>query len=388
MDRATGRVRLLTGALIAVVSAILLAPFSGLAAGFVGPASGGRWSAVAVALVLSAAVGLSPWRPAIALGLAWLAAIGQMVAGLSVIPADIAILVVLFAAGASAVRAVRIAGLVSALAGAVVAAGYLGLDLLLSHPESAFPTFVLMLVAAVVTLVLAWTFGFLTATLRRARSDRAEAAALAREAVAEQERGRIARDMHDVVAHSLAVIVAQADGARYLAGTPADRSGETLATVSAVAREALGDVRVLLERLRHRQGELPQPGVADLGALVEQVREAGLEVELRAEAPPEHLPAGIQLAVYRIVQESLTNAIRHGDRARPASVAIAWGEGGARIEVRSALREGAAPGEPGHGLLGIQERARLAGGEARAGAVGGEFLVTARLPFDRSEGGE
>ncbi len=384
-DRSTRRIQALVGVLVGAVCLVLTGVPS-IAIAIV--RADGALAALAVSVGMSVALGLSPWFRAVALAVAWLAAIVQMAAGLPVLPADVAVLGVLFAVGGSPVRPTRIAGLVSALVGAVVATGYLALPGLLAEPARALPVSLLLLVASTVTLLLAWTFGLLTATLRRARAARAQAAVAAEEAIAEQERGRIARDMHDVVAHSLAVIVAQADGARYLAGTERDRSAETLATVSAIAREALGDVRALLERLRYRQGELPQPGIDRLAVLVAQLREAGLDVELRAGAAPARVPAGTQLALYRIVQESLTNALRHGDRGRPALVAIEWRPALVRAEIRSALRAGATVGEPGHGLVGLRERARLAGGLAVAEPRGDEFVVVAELPLEPQPGGE
>ena len=136
---------------------------------------------------------------------------------------------------------------------------------------------------------------------------------------------RIARDMHDVVAHSLAVVIAQADGARY---APRRRripavATEALGTISTTARAALADVRLLLTQLRHSQGDGPQPTLADLEALYAQVRAAGVDLRVDVDpAPPGEPPAAVQLAVYRILQEALTNALRHGDGG-PVAVRLA-----------------------------------------------------------------
>ena len=230
--------------------------------------------AVLVALVLGAATACTTWFPALALGIAWAGALLQMAYRLPVLPSDVAILGVLFAAAAAPSRRLRWLGLGSAVLGGLVATSYLVLPAWASRPGGALAPFIVVLFAATGTLVLAWTFGLLLALLRRGRVARAEAVAAQREAIEEQERGRIARDMHDVVAHSLAVIVAQADGARYLAANEPVRATDALETISGIARGALGDVRVLLARLRHHQGDLPQPGAAELVPLVRQVREA------------------------------------------------------------------------------------------------------------------
>jgi len=336
--------------------------------------------AIAVTVVLAAASGLSLNWPRFALGIAWAGAILQMAAGLPVLPADLAILPVLFATGAHADRRLRLAGIVSAILGAVLAGAYLSLPLGVAGLQPSIGVGLLFGFATLVTLVLSWTFGALVALIRRSRGERAAAEAERLEAIAEQERGRIARDMHDVVAHSLAVIVAQADGARYLAADDPARAGEALGTISGIAREALGDVRALLARLRHRQGDFPQPGLADVEALLEQFRGAGLPLEAELGPRPDGVASGVQLAVYRILQESLTNALRHGDRSRPVRARLGWDGDRVRLEVRSALGTSGI-GEPGHGVTGMRERARLVDGALTAGPEAGDFVVAASLPL-------
>ena len=163
-------------------------------------------------------------------------------------------------------------------------------------------------------------------TAVRARANRAAQKRAEAEAAAEQERVRIARDMHDVVAHSLAVVIAQADGARYAAASadPA-AAAEALGTISTTARAALADVRLLLTQLRHSQSAGPAAAAfADLEELYAQVRSAGVELRVDVDPAPAAEPsAAVQLAVYRILQEALTNAIRHGDGG-PVSVRLAW----------------------------------------------------------------
>ncbi|WP_316313707.1 sensor histidine kinase, partial [Clavibacter michiganensis] len=131
--------------------------------------------------------------------------------------------------------------------------------------------------------------------------------------VVEQERNRIARDMHDVVAHSLAVVIAQADGARYARLVDPEAADEALRTISTTARQALGDVRILLAQLRHSEDDAPQPELKELSDLIDQMRSTGLTIEFVETGQPGEFGTGQQLAVYRIVQEALTNVLRHGD---------------------------------------------------------------------------
>jgi signal transduction histidine kinase len=217
-----------------------------------------------------------------------------------------------------------------------------------------------------------------TARENRLAQQRAET-----EALVEQERVRIARDMHDVVAHSLAVVIAQADGARYAAAADPAVAADALTTISATARSALADVRLLLGQLRHSQDSGPQPGLADLEALYAQVRGSGVDLRVTVDpAPASEPPAGVQLAVFRILQEALTNALRHG--AGPVEVRMSWWADRVDIEVRNALVTAVsvpAGAGLGHGILGMRERAQLAGGTLTAGAEGASFHVRASMPI-------
>jgi signal transduction histidine kinase len=248
-------------------------------------------------------------------------------------------------------------------------------------------------------LGLSWVLGLLVRTWRTAReARRARAVAeldrnrAVEDVVVEQERTRIARDMHDVVAHSLAVVIAQADGARYARSQDPEAVDEALRTIASTARSALADVRVLLAELRQAQPEGPQPSLADLEQTVDQVRAAGLPVTLERTGRIEGLGSAQQLAAYRIVQEALTNALRHGDTAHPASVLLAGvsgpdGSHGLSITVRNRMRTtpqetgstGAVP-RIGHGLPGMRERASLAGGTLSAQPEDGSFVVAAFIP--------
>jgi signal transduction histidine kinase len=187
--------------------------------------------------------------------------------------------------------------------------------------------------------------------------------------------------MHDVVAHSLAVVVAQADGARYAAASDPAVATAALATIGSTARSALADVRLLLGQLRHRQGDGPQPTLADLEELYAQVRAAGVRLRVDVDpAPPGEPPAAVQLAVYRILQEALTNALRHGAPGGPVDVRLAWLADRVDVGVRNPLPPGPRTPKAGHGLIGMRERAQLAGGRLDAADEDGAFAVTAVIP--------
>jgi len=340
--------------------------------------------------------------PALALTVAWITALSQMAAGQPVLTSDIAILAVLYATAAYAERFVRWAGLVSVGVGAVLAAGYITLlsqtDRGVTIAEAVTQgdigglvwSLVATFVAVLAVLGLSWTLGLLMRTWQTARAGRLsqnraveEQRAAQRSVVVEQERNRIARDMHDVVAHSLAVVIAQADGARYARAQNPEAVDAALTTISTTAREALGDVRILLTRLRQDDAAGPQPVLADLDRLVDQMRSTGLDIDWTTTGSPTTLGSGAQLAVYRIVQEALTNALRHGDAGRTVYLSLAWTDGWVAVTIDNAIRIIPVAGqadEIGHGLPGMRERALLAGGSLSAESAGGRFIVAARLP--------
>lgn len=330
---------------------------------------------VVVSLFMAGALAVRRASPALALGTAWAGAIVQMVVGLNPMPSNIAIFAVLYVTAAYGSRLLFWLGFSSALLGAVVITLYLFLGTTFVSAGAGLATLSVAaatLVAATFALLLAWTVGALVRTSVRARDTRVAQERAEAEAVAEQERVRIARDMHDVVAHSLAVVIAQADGARYAAASdPSARAdavvADALDTISTTARAALADVRLLLTQLRHSQADGPQPTLADLEGLYAQVRAAGVALDVDIDpAPHEDVPAAVQLAVYRILQEALTNAMRHGDRGL-VSVAIAWRADRVELEVRNGVPAGTAPQRSGHGLIGMRERASLVGGTLEAG---------------------
>jgi signal transduction histidine kinase len=201
-----------------------------------------------------------------------------------------------------------------------------------------------------------------------------------------EEQARIARELHDIVAHSVSIMVVQAGAARRLvAGSPA-RAAEALQTVEESGRAALTELRQLLGVLSEQSQEAalaPQPGLAQLGVLVERLRQTGFPVELRREGTPQALQPGIELAAYRVIQEALTNALRHAG-GPPTRVVVRYGEGRLDLEVRNA-RGSAAPAAEGagRGIVGMRQRVAVYGGELEAGPLpDGGFAVRARLPLN------
>lgn len=209
-----------------------------------------------------------------------------------------------------------------------------------------------------------------------------ERESLAREAVAE-ERVRIARELHDVVTHAVSVIVVQAGAAEQVLAAGADDPREALRSIQTTGRQALRELRRLLGVLRTEDVAPtlgPQPGLGALGELAESVRQAGTPVAVHVEglAP---LPAGLDLAAFRIVQEALTNVLKHAP-GREASVGIAYRGDVLELEVANIVAHADGDAAPGHGLIGMRERALLYGGELAVGRDAGRFVVRARLPLD------
>ncbi|MEH1015126.1 sensor histidine kinase [Micromonospora sp. CPCC 206060] len=221
----------------------------------------------------------------------------------------------------------------------------------------------------------------------RARVAEENQRALAEQAVAD-ERRRIARELHDVVAHHLSVMGVLATGARRVLRRDPDAAEEALGTIEQTSRTTLREMRRLLDVLRtdaEPAAELtPQPGLAGIEALVEQVREAGLPVVFRVDGTPGPLDPGVALTIYRIVQEALTNALKHAGPAT-AEVRLGFGVYSLVVEVSDTGRGPLpAPDRVGHGLVGMRERVALYGGSLRAGPrTGGGFRIHVKLPMDQ-----
>jgi signal transduction histidine kinase len=212
--------------------------------------------------------------------------------------------------------------------------------------------------------------------LVRERDERARAAVL-------EERTRVARELHDVVAHAISVIVLQARGARRSLATEPETARGALDAIEQTASQALAEMRRLLEMLRaddDQVGLAPQPSLAHVDTLAGQVAEAGLPVEVAVEGEPRELAPGVDLAAFRIVQEALTNALKHAGPAR-ARVLVRYGADDVELEIADDGAGSANGDAGGHGLAGMRERVSLYGGRLEAGpGTGGGFLVRARLP--------
>jgi signal transduction histidine kinase len=320
--------------------------------------------------------------------------------------ADVAILILLYTVAAERPRRVSLPGLVAcvALSAAAVARYNPGGN------QSRRPgEFVLVGGVFVLASVGAWVLGDWVAS-RRARSaaleERAVRAERERDAQAEiaaaAERVRIARELHDVIAHSLSVMVAQADGGVYAFDAMPERSREALAEIGRTGRQALSEMSSLLGVLRagpEAPSLAPAPAAADVAQLVTQAREAGMRVSHTVEGQARPLPGGLSLAAYRIVQEALTNVRKHAGPGAAAEVAVRYGQdelvlrvaddgGGSAGSPSELPRYGAdrpprPAGNPGNGLAGMRERAAMYGGTVQAGPRpdDGGFEVTARLPL-------
>jgi signal transduction histidine kinase len=248
-------------------------------------------------------------------------------------------------------------------------------------------------------LAAAWFVGDATAARRRYLAGLAEQAE--RERVAEAERGRrevreervrIAQELHDVVAHTLAVITVQAGVGRRLMAKRPEETADALESIEAIGRTAQEELGVVLGLLREEgvgaAALSPVPRLVDLKELVETVRASGMSVELRASGTDRLLPPGLELSIYRVVQEALTNVVKHAPRAR-ATVELAVSEGKIRVEVVDDGRPGAGRveegGSPGHGIVGMRERIAAFGGSLVAGPrPGGGYRVVAEVPIEGS----
>lgn len=254
---------------------------------------------------------------------------------------------------------------------------------------------VLLLVLGILLYVIAWAAGVAIslrgaddlATWARAQLGRSTHALRRAE-----ERSAIAREVHDTLAHSLAVVVAQADGGAAAGRNDPEAARRSLEVIADVSRAALIECRGLIERIqedpmgRNDPVQADSPGVDDLPALMDRLRTAGLAVDYRRQGEPRSLSPSLARTVYRIAQESLTNALKHGGEQRSATVTADWRGEGLALLIDSRGADPASQGGPGNGLgiAGMRERARLSGGWLTAGPTDdGSFLVTAFLPTPR-----
>lgn len=249
------------------------------------------------------------------------------------------------------------------------------------------------ILAGAVAWAGAWVAGDVTRQRRdriaalEERAERAEREAESeRRLAAAEERTRIARDLHDSAGHALNVILVQAGAARLLRDSDRQRAREALETIEAVARRTIGEIERLVSALRAETGEdelAPLPGVAGIAELAEHHRAGGLSLTVRREGEPRPLDTGVDRAAYRIVQEALTNAARHGGGS--ADIVLRFGAQALDISVLNPVRSNGAPAREGHGLVGMRERAALLGGTLQAVRDGGRFRLHATLPYDTSK---
>jgi len=216
----------------------------------------------------------------------------------------------------------------------------------------------------------------------------------ARNAV-DAERARIAHDLHDIVSHNVSVMVIQAGAARHVLDTEPEQAEAALLAVEAAGRDTMAELRHLLGLLapqgtREEDDKLaPQPSLSRLSPLIDKIAFAGLPVEVRISGEPRPLPAGVDVTAYRIIQEALTNALKHGDGVK-AEVTVRYADHALRVEILnsgpSVLTGGRAPagGGDGHGLLGLKQRVAVYGGDLDARRrIGGGFRVRAKIPSER-----
>jgi signal transduction histidine kinase len=341
-------------------------------------------TALAVALVHRA-----PW---LSLMLAWLIPVCQTITATPLVLTQGAVVVIAFGVARWGGRAVLWASALSIAAGSVVAVVLFGMQALnLNIPFSSLNLIAVTIdqlgfgwrVGVVVVLVALlgtpWLAGFALRISDRARIDlerasqqraRAEETARIRDAQA-----RLARDVHDVVGHSLAVILAQAESGQYLPDGDPTALKSALATIATSARTSLRDVREVLTATRD--------SADDLDTLINNLRDGGHEVVSSQEGAPRPLGAEQRATAYRVLQEMLTNAIRHGLRGGALVVRRTWSPEALEFEVRNAIVPGSddRPGSPGSGLDGMRQRLAAVGGTLSSGVRGDVFVATARIPL-------
>lgn len=358
------------------------------------------WPLVAVlSLLVVAPLALRRTRPVLSMVLVYSAALLHMLLGVpALLPVDFAVLVSLFAVTVYGPRWAHRAAMAAGLAGCVLFGIIIG-----STERDFVATVIFTLVFVGSMFFTTWAFGL----VRRGRRETMNALrdrALRLEVERDQhamlataaERARIAREMHDIVAHSLSVMIAQADGGRYAAAADLDAAARTLGTIAETGRAALADMRRLLGVLRTEPGDaqgqssgagaatlLPQPAAEDIETLVAHVRASGTRASLVRMGTPRTLPPGTGLTLYRVCQEALTNILKHAGPDPAVTVLVTWARASVRLEVDDDGRgASAATDSPGHGLVGMRERAAMFGGTFAAGPrPGGGFRVMLELPL-------
>ncbi|MEU3982577.1 sensor histidine kinase [Streptomyces sp. NPDC026672] len=352
-------------------------------------------AALVVTTVMSVVIALRRRFPEHMLLLAAGTGLAQLILDVETTVADFAMLVIIYTVAALGARWASRVALAAGLSAATLA------QIRWPAEHSSFLGQIAIAVFQTVPFALAWVLGDSMRTRRayfaqleeRAARLEKEREAQAKVAVA-AERARIARELHDVVAHNVSVMVVQADGAAYVLDSAPDQSRKALETISSTGRQALAEMRRLLGVLRtgeHKEaGEyVPQPDVEQIDDLIAQCRSSGLPVDFKVEGTPRPLPSGVELTAYRIVQEALTNTRKHGGPNAGASVRLVYFDDGLGLLVEDdgtgapheLYEEGGADGQ-GHGLIGMRERVGMVGGTLDAGPrPGGGFRISALLPL-------
>jgi signal transduction histidine kinase len=348
-----------------------------------------------VVLLLCVVVALRRRMPEKMLVLAAAVGVAQLVLDVYTTPANFAMLLIVYTAAADGARWASRLALIGGLCAAPLA------QIRWPATDSSLLGDIAVAVFQTVPFALAWVLGDSMRTRRAYLAQLEERAArLEREREAQSkvavaaERARIARELHDVVAHNVSVMVVQADGAAYVLDAAPDQAKKALETISSTGRQALAEMRRLLGVLRTGEHEesgeyVPQPDVQQIEELVEQCRGSGLPVDFKVEGTPRPLPSGVELTAYRIVQEALTNTRKHGGPNAGASVRLVYFDDGLGLLVEDdgkgapheLYEEGGVDGQ-GHGLIGMRERVGMVGGTLDAGPrPGGGFRISALLPL-------
>jgi signal transduction histidine kinase len=327
-------------------------------------------------------------NPLAAFGVATVSGAIQVLAGVGPLGSDLAILVLLYTVAAYRPRRESVAALIICIVGAVLAVNIWPVLAAQNRVDRLFVGAVafggLALTAWILGDSMRYRRAYYAALEDRAARLEAERDAQAKVAAA-AERARIARELHDVIAHNVSVMVVQADGAGYVLRSDPDRAAAAIAAISRTGRQALTEMRRLLGLLRAGDEAAtlaPVPGLAQLRELLDQARTAGLSVSFSLEGVPRPLPEGAELAAYRVVQESLTNTRKHGGLAAAAAVTLRYEADDLVVQVTDdGLGAAAVTDGAGHGLTGMRERIEVYGGTIQSGPLPtGGYQVMARLP--------
>ncbi|OKL54603.1 hypothetical protein BSZ39_03115 [Bowdeniella nasicola] len=344
-----------------------------------------------VCLLMPLATAFRRTLPATSAAVIYVSALTHFAAGIHLLPADLLVLSALYSVVLYGSKFAQILGITGAYLGAIIIAVWSGTLSFGDRPRPINGLYAFLGGAGAVTMT--WSIA-LTRRLhqreiialaehnRALQEERDQEAELATTA----ERNRIAREMHDIVAHSLSVMIAQADGGRYAAQAQPEAAVTALETIGQVGRDALSDMRKILGVLRGETGDesprLPQPVDSDLDELITQMREAGLDISLVRIGVARPLPPGAGYAIYRICQEALTNCLKHAGPQASVTVVMQWLNSSVELKVDDDGRgAGALSDGKGQGLVGMRERAGIFGGSLSAGPrQGGGFRVHLQLP--------